>query len=88
MITDSGIRSQLVRGEAAFNVSRVIGHARSTIADTIYAHTVDSALAGVSERMAERIGLTPPTTPAARDPPRPPPRLRVIDGGRRAKGKD
>jgi integrase len=26
-------------GEAAFNVSRVIGHARSTIVDTIYAHT-------------------------------------------------
>jgi hypothetical protein len=30
--------------EAAFNVLRVIGHARSTIVDTIYAHTVDSAL--------------------------------------------
>jgi integrase len=27
-------------GEAAFNVSRLIGHARSTIVDTIYAHTV------------------------------------------------
>jgi integrase len=30
-------------GEAAFNVSRVIGHSRSTIVDTIYAHTVGSA---------------------------------------------
>jgi integrase len=48
-------------GEAAFNVSRVIGHARSTIVDTIYAHTVDSALAGVSESVAERVGLTLPT---------------------------
>jgi hypothetical protein len=52
-------------GEAAFNVSRVIGHARSTIVDTIYAHTVDSALAGVSERVAECVGLTLPTPPAA-----------------------
>jgi integrase len=56
-------------GEAAFNVSRVIGHARSTIVDTIYAHTVDSALAGVSESVAERVGLrlpTPPTAPRRR----------------------
>jgi integrase len=27
-------------GEVPFNVSRIIGHARSTIVDTIYAHTV------------------------------------------------
>ena len=33
-------------GEAAFNVSRIIGHARSMIVDTIYAHTVESGLAG------------------------------------------
>jgi hypothetical protein len=33
-------------GEEAFNVARVIGHARSTIVDTNYGHTVDSALAG------------------------------------------
>jgi hypothetical protein len=32
--------------DQAFNVSRVIGHARSTIVDPIYAHTVDSGLAG------------------------------------------
>jgi integrase len=75
-------------GEAAFNVSRVIGHARSTIVDTIYAHTVDSALAGVSESVAGRIGLTAgvqPTPPSAPSPPTPssgPPKLRVIDGGR------
>ena len=59
-------------GEAAFNVSRVIGHARSTIVDTVYAHTVDSALAGVSDSVAERIGLTLPTPtrpPAPANPP-------------------
>jgi hypothetical protein len=79
------------RGETAFNVSRVIGHARSTILDTIYAHTVDSAVAGVSERVAERVGLTLPTPLAAPGPPtvsRQPPKLRVIEGGRRAEGND
>jgi integrase len=74
-------------GEAAFNVSRVIGHSRSTIVDTIYAHTVESALAGVSESVADRIGLTSPTPPAPPTPPtkpRQPPALRVIEGGRRS----
>jgi hypothetical protein len=74
-------------GEAAFNVSRVIGHARSTIVDTIYAHTVDSALAGVSDR----VGLTGSTPPAAPDPPTAPgqpPKLRVIEGGRRPEETD
>ncbi len=75
-------------GEEAFNVSRVIGHARSTIVDAVYAHTVDSALAGVSESVADRMGLKPP--PERPTPPRPPttpaqhPSLRVIEGGRRA----
>ena len=74
-------------GEQAFNVARVIGHARSTIVDTIYGHTVDSALTGVSESVAERVGLTSPKPPAPPEPPsgpRPPPQLRVIDSGRRA----
>jgi integrase len=78
-------------GEAAFNVSRVIGRARSTIVDTIYAHTVDSALAGVSQSVEERVGLTVPTQPAPPDPPtapRQPPKLRVIVGGRRGDGGD
>jgi len=77
-------------GEAAFNVSRIIGHARSTIVDTIYAHTVDSALAGVSESVADRLGLTPsgqPVPPAPPPAPRQPPKLRVIDGGRRAENQ-
>ena len=44
----------------------VIGHARSTIVDTIYAHTVESALAGVSERVADRVGVD--TAQTTRDP--------------------
>ena len=76
-------------GEAAFNVSRVIGHARSTIVDTIYAHTVDSALAGVGESVTERIGLTPPTPPApSTPPPRQIPKLRLVTGGQRKDGED
>jgi integrase len=78
-------------GEAAFNVSRLIGHARSTIVDTIYAHTVDSALAGVSQSVEKRVGLKLEQPPAPPDPPvapRQPPKLRVIDGGRRAGGGD
>jgi hypothetical protein len=71
-------------GEVPFNVSRVIGHARSAIVDTIYAHTVESGVAGVSESVSVRAGLKPVAAP---DPPKPtppsgPPKLRVIDGGR------
>ena len=57
------------------------------LVDTIYAHTVDSAIAGVSDSVAERVGLNspaPPTTPT--NPPAPkrrPPKLQVIEGGRR-----
>jgi hypothetical protein len=71
-------------GEVPFNVSRIIGHARSTIVDTIYAHTVESGVAGVSDSVAERAGLTVAPRP---EPPKPiapsdRPKLRVIDGGR------
>jgi integrase len=77
-------------GEAAFNVSRVIGHSRSTIVDTIYAHTVDSALAGISESVAERVGLVvaPKAEPPRPAPPSAPPKLRVIDGGRCARSEN
>jgi hypothetical protein len=70
-------------GEAAFNVSRVIGHSRSTIVDTIYAHTVDSALAGISESVSKPVGLTvaPKPEPPKPAPPSRPPKLRLIDGG-------
>jgi len=78
-------------GEVAFNVSRVIGHARSTIVDTIYAHTVESGVAGVSESVAGRAGLKPPVPT---EPPKPvppsggPPKLRVIDGGRAVRSEN
>jgi hypothetical protein len=81
-------------GEAAFNVSRVIGHARSTIVDTVYTHTVDSALAGVSDSVAERVGLTlpkpapPPKPPSPPAGPHQPPKLRLIDGERCAEEKN
>jgi hypothetical protein len=51
---------------------------------------VDSALAGVSESVAERLGMTPPIQPPPPDPPtapRQPPKLRLIDGGRRGGGR-
>jgi integrase len=71
-------------GEAAFNVSRMIGQARSVIVDTIYAHTVDSGLAGISESVSDRVGLnrTPQPEPPNPTPRTGPPRLRVIHGGR------
>jgi hypothetical protein len=77
-------------GEAAFNVSRVIGHSRSTIVDTIYAHTVDSALAGISESVSERVGLAaaPKAEPTTPTPPSTPPKLRLIDGGRCARSEN
>ncbi|MDB6090717.1 MAG: hypothetical protein JWN85_3501 [Gammaproteobacteria bacterium] len=50
-------------GELPFNVSRIIGQARSVIVDTIYAHTVDSGLAGLSESVTERVGLKSNPTP-------------------------
>jgi integrase len=70
--------------EFAFNVSRIIGQARSVIVDTIYAHTVDSGVAGVSESVSRRAGMTPNPQP---EPPKPtppsgPPTLRVIEGGK------
>jgi integrase len=75
-------------GEVAFNVSRVIGHARSTIVDSIYAHTVESGVAGISESVATRAGLkaSAPTEPPRPTPPSGRPKLRVIDGGRGSAG--
>ena len=54
-------------GEEPFNVSRVIGQTRSVSVDTIYAHTVRSGVAGVSESVAQRAGLQPTSQP---EPPR------------------
>lgn len=57
-------------GEAAFNVSRMMGHSRSTLVDTVYAKTLQSGLASVASAVASRVlGEVP--------------KLRVIEGGAR-----
>jgi integrase len=56
-------------GEGAFNVSRQLGHSKSTLVDTVYAHSLALGLAAMSERVTARaFGTTP--------------QLRLIDGGR------
>ena len=55
-------------GESAFNVARMMGHARSTLVDTVYAHTMQSGMASVAENVTARaLGMRP--------------QLRVIEGG-------
>lgn len=56
----------------------------SRIVDTIYGHTVESGVTGVSESVAKRAGFHPAPLPEPPPPPTPvgPPRLRVIEGGR------
>ena len=55
-------------GEAAFNVSRMMGHSRSTLVDQVYARTLQSGLASVASAVATRVlGEAP--------------KLRVIEGG-------
>jgi integrase len=82
LVTRAGVRSldmyslrhtfaSLARtaGEGAFNVSRQLGHSKSTLVDAVYAHSLPSGLAGMSERVTARaFGTTP--------------QLRLIDGGR------
>jgi len=58
-------------GEAAFNVSRMIGHSRSTLVDQVYAKTLQSGLASVASAVAARVLDERP------------PKLRVIEGGAR-----
>jgi integrase len=55
-------------GEHAFNVSRAMGHSRSTLVDQVYAHSLASGMAGVAERVAGRVFDDKPV-------------LRVIEGG-------
>jgi integrase len=58
-----------VSGEEAFNVSRAMGHSRSTLVDKVYAHSLPSGMAGLAERITSRaLGLEP--------------KLRVIEGGK------
>ena len=53
--------------ESSFNVARVLGHARSTLVDQVYAHSLQSGMASVAERVTARaLGEQP--------------KLRVIEG--------
>src|SRR5580658_5941852 len=55
-------------GESSFNVSRVMGHSKSTLVDAVYAHSMQSGLSGVAESVTARaLGLKR--------------QLRVIEGG-------
>lgn len=57
--------------ESAFNVSRMLGHTRTQLVDDVYAETVESGLASVSESVTSRaLGIGKP-------------KLRVIEGGMR-----
>jgi integrase len=57
-------------GESAFNVSRAMGHSKSTLVDQVYAHSLPSGMAGVAESVTARaLGVKP--------------QLRVIEGGQR-----
>jgi integrase len=56
-------------GESAFNVSRMMGHSRSTLVDQVYAHSMQSGMASVAENVTARaLGVKP--------------QLRVIEGGK------
>jgi integrase len=59
-----------VAGESAFNVAHAMGHSRSTLVDQVYAHSLQSGMASVAERVTARaLGEQP--------------KLRVIEGGAR-----
>lgn len=59
-----------VAGESAFNVARAMGHSRSMLVDQVYAHSLQSGMASVAERVTARaLGEQP--------------KLRVIEGGQR-----
>jgi integrase len=59
-----------VAGEPAFNVAHAMGHSRSTLVDAVYAHSLQSGMASVAERVTARaLGEQP--------------KRRVIEGGQR-----
>ena len=56
-------------GEEAFNVARAMGHSQSTLVDQVYAHSLQSGMASVAERVTARaLGIEP--------------KLRVIEAGK------
>jgi len=42
-------------GESAFNVARMMGHARSSLVDLVYAHSMQSGMSSVAERITARV---------------------------------
>lgn len=47
-------------GESAFTVARMMGHARSTLVHSVYAHTMQSGMARVAENVTARaLGMKP-----------------------------
>jgi integrase len=56
-------------GESSFNVSRMMGHSRSVLVDSVYAHSMQSGMASVAENVTARALGTKP-------------QLRVIEGGK------
>jgi integrase len=42
-------------GENAFNVSRAMGHSRSTLVDDVYAHSLTTGMVGVATGVAARV---------------------------------
>jgi integrase len=57
-------------GESAFNVARMMGHAKGTLVDQVYAHTMQPGMASVASAITAR---------AFREQPK----LRLIEGGQR-----
>jgi hypothetical protein len=56
-------------GESAFNVARMMGHARSTLVDQVYAHSMQSGMASVAENVTARaLGVKPQLLDRTRAP--------------------
>jgi integrase len=56
-------------GESAFNMARFLGHSRSVLIDQVYAHSLQSGMANISENVTARaLGIKP--------------QFRVIEGGK------
>lgn len=55
-------------GESAFNVARMMGHSRSNLVDSVYAHSLQSGMASVADSVTQKaLGVKA--------------QLRVIEGG-------
>jgi len=57
-------------GESAFNVARMMGHAKSTLVDQLYAYAMQSGMTSVASAITARAFGEQP-------------KLRLIDGGQR-----